>query len=284
MCSAGVGPWLATWWRLTVRALRQRCREPRVGLPDRVRARDVARPRPTPARRPPRTDRSARRASPPPSVCLAVMTAGVAVAIVAVVALACALRGRWLAATLQVAPPAIAYATWYFTFGKSRIVAMPTDASAVPDYVKVGMSNALDHIVQWPNLGLTVALGVVVLLARRQLAPQSQLVRPIAMAVGSIVLFAINGLGRAALGTDQAKASRYVYIAAVLLLPLMLLAAAAVDGLRSRWSDPGVVAPRMGDPGQRRRVLRPTGLAALAAGCDASEDRGRRAVRLPSVG
>ena len=42
------------------------------------------------------------------------------------------------------------------------------------------------------------------------------------MAGGAVVLFAINGLGRATFGLEQARSSRYVYIAAALLLPLLV--------------------------------------------------------------
>ncbi len=178
----------------------------------------------------------------------------------------------------------MAYATWYLTFGRSRIVAMPSDVSAVPEYVQVGLSNALDQIVQWPNLGLAVALASAVLLVVGRLGIQSPLVRPIAMAVGSIVLFSINGLGRAAFGTDQAKASRYVYIAAVLLLPLVLLALQTLmtssrGGWVLGWSLLGwAIVGNIGAYFDQRDSRDD------AARGHPAEDRGRGPVRISSMG
>ncbi len=154
--------------------------------------------------------------------CLAVMSAGVAITMVAVVVGTLLARRRWLAAAIQGGVPGLLYATWYLGYGGSRIVSPPSDVSLVPAYVGTGLSNALDQVAQLPTVGLAAGLVLLALAARGTLGPLDRVLPALTMAGGAAVLFAINGLGRATLGLEQARASRYVYIAAALLLPLLV--------------------------------------------------------------
>ena len=154
--------------------------------------------------------------------CLAVMSVGVAITMVAVVVGTLLARRRWLAAAIQGGVPGLLYATWYIGYGRSRIVSPPSDLSLVPAYVGTGVSNALDQIAQLPTVGLAAGLVLLVLALRGAFGPRERVLPAVTMAGGAVVLFAINGLGRATLGLEQARSSRYVYIAAALLLPLLV--------------------------------------------------------------
>jgi hypothetical protein len=160
--------------------------------------------------------------------CLGVLTAGVAVTMVAIVGLLLVLRRRWLAAALQVVPAGVLYAVWYLGYGSERITTLPREVSQIPPYVQAGLATALDAWVQLPPAGIAVGLTLLLVTAAGLLGPIETLKPAIALAVGSVLLYSINGFGRASFGIDQARASRYVYIAGALLLPLIASGLSAI--------------------------------------------------------
>jgi hypothetical protein len=155
---------------------------------------------------------------------IAVATQGPGLFFVAGIAAALALdagrrRDLWI-----VAPAVLAYGLWYVTFGAAGIESHrdPFTLDAVrqlPDYVVTGVSNAIGHVL---GLGEQVGLVIFVILALGtawHIAGRAPL-RATAVAgfVGLVAQFALTGLVRAQLGSDQATAPRYVYIAAIMLL------------------------------------------------------------------
>lgn len=160
--------------------------------------------------------------------CLGVLTAGVAVTMVAIVGLLLVLRRRWLAATIQVVPAALLYGVWYLGYGSDRITTLPREVSQIPPYVQAGLATALDAWVQLPPSGIAVGLTLLLVTAAGWLGPIERLKPAIALALGSVLLYSINGFGRASFGIDQARASRYVYIAGALLLPLIAVGLSAI--------------------------------------------------------
>jgi len=121
-------------------------------------------------------------------------------------------------------PVGVALAAWYVAFGRlgAHPSPPPTAANlylAVP-YVAWGLAQGVAGIVGlggWIGIPLLVAaIGAVAWRARWGLDPFVA-----GVAAGLVAIFAVTGLGRAQLGWEQAGASRYVYLAAVLWLLLL---------------------------------------------------------------
>jgi len=104
-------------------------------------------------------------------------------------------------------------------------------------FVTTGMGAAFGAIGQAGvidvALAVVVALGGAFAWRQRQRSKRlSQLAVPVALLGGSIVFFAITGSGRLVLGTDTARASRYLHLAVAMMLPALAIAA---DALTTRW-------------------------------------------------
>ena len=118
-----------------------------------------------------------------------VMTAGIAVTMIGTVAIVLAIRRRWLALLPQVLVPALTYGAWYVAYGRSRINSPPSDLSLVPDYVSTGVSNAVEQLTQLPQLGLAIAIVIIVAVVGRR-ADLAGSALPFGMACGVVLLFA----------------------------------------------------------------------------------------------
>ncbi len=157
---------------------------------------------------------------------ISLMFSGLGPIMVAIAGLTVLLRSGWRRALLTVSVPAAVYTAWLLAFGLSRTSApLPHGAlSLIPDYIFTGVTSAASEITGLRVVGalLLVPLGwwlVARAGRRRESAPI------VALAAGAVLFFFVVGLGRVGLGVDEAMASRYVYISAVMLLPAAAVAA-----------------------------------------------------------
>ncbi len=192
------------------------------------------------------------------------LCSGVAVTMVIVVGLAVLIRRGWWAALVNTLPLAAIYAVWYAAYGADAKTSVTGRISAVGEFVTTGIGTAFAEIGHLPFVGLLLgALLVVGLVMAWTQGPLTRVRRraavPAAMLVGAVVFLVIAGYGRAAfLGTDAARASRYVHIVAALVLPAIAVAADALVR-RSRLLVPIVfVLLLVGIPGNISEI-RPTG-------------------------
>ncbi len=177
---------------------------------------------------------------------LGLMCSGIGVPMVAVAGVAVVLRrgfgraglGR---AALVVSVPGAVYLAWLLLAGRDGIGDRSIELSKLPAYLGTGVSNAFSTTLGSPLLALVAVAGLVGWMAWRRRLAVTSATPAFACAVGVALLFAVLALGRAGLGTAQAEASRYVYLAIALALPVvgLLLTDLAV---RSRAAGVAVVA------------------------------------------
>jgi hypothetical protein len=158
---------------------------------------------------------------------ISIMCSGLGPIMVAVATLSVLLRCGWRRAALTALVPAVVYASWWLVFRTTTTT--PGSAHALldlPNYVFTGITSAAAGITGLRFVGalLLLPLAAWLLLRARQRGDDAALV---AMALGTPIFFVVVGLGRVALGVDEAKATRYVYITAVLLLPAVAVALSA---------------------------------------------------------
>ena len=155
---------------------------------------------------------------------IAVATQGTALFFLAATAVMLALDpARWRRLWVVV-PATVAFGIWYLAFGSAAIAAHRdpftlAGLQQVPTYVVTGASYAIGRLTGWgEQVGLVLFVGLGFATAmhisgRRPLRPAA-----VAGFAGLIAQFALTGTVRAQLGITQATSSRYVYVAAVLIL------------------------------------------------------------------
>ena len=171
---------------------------------------------------------------------------GVGVSMVAAVGLCVLLRRRsWLQAAAVVAWPAALLVCWYVTFGRGATSGAenapplpPLGLGAVPRFAFDGLSNALEAGTGMRGAGAVLLLALVALLVRRPGLLSGRGAAAVACAGGAVAFFVLTGISRVALGVEQARVSRYVYVGMLLLLPLLAL---GLDVLLDRLQHPAVV-------------------------------------------
>jgi hypothetical protein len=171
---------------------------------------------------------------------------GVGVSMVAAVGLGVLLRRRsWLQAAAVVAWPAALLVCWYVTFGRGATSGAetapplpPLGLGAVPRFAFDGLSNALEAGTGLRGAGAVLLLALVALLVRRPGLLSGRGAAAVACAGGAVAFFVLTGISRVALGVEQARVSRYVYVGMLLLLPLLAL---GLDVLLDRLQHPAVV-------------------------------------------
>jgi hypothetical protein len=158
---------------------------------------------------------------------------GTGLTMVVVVTLVALLRRGVQVAAATVAIPAAVYLLWYAAYGKDassvRQLSFTTTLEVLPSYVWHGLVLAVDGVTGLAGAGpvLLVLLGLAVLRLARPSTPAWT--AALALAFGAVTFLTLTGMRRAGLGVETAGAPRYVYVIAVLLLPL---AALVID----RWS------------------------------------------------
>ena len=163
----------------------------------------------------------------------------VAVLVVSVYALLA--RGVRASATLAGAGAAF-YLPWYLLEGHSGLAGDDLSLESVgatPAYLWTGLANVWSATSGVPGVGLVViVLAVASLLQEAGQGPR-HLALSSACLAGAVGMFGLAGTTRAQFGVEQAMSSRYVYIATVLLTPLL---AAGVQRLLARSPSGGLVA------------------------------------------
>jgi hypothetical protein len=154
---------------------------------------------------------------------LALMCSGVGITYVVVAAAALALCGRWGRAVVAAAVPGVVFVAWWLAYGRDQESALPAPArTELVDFVWQGLVHVADSLT-----GLIGAGAVLLVVALLALSPAvarraEGWYLSLAAAGGAVFFYAVSALGRAGLGPDAALASRYVHVAA----PLVLLALA----------------------------------------------------------
>lgn len=164
---------------------------------------------------------------------LSLMMSGISVVMVGVVGLVALARWGWRKALEVTVPAGVAYVVWFMRYGEPAIEAQDQlhgTLRDIPRYVVGGVGGTLGEALDRRAWGsaLLVALALVVAWhARRWLrtAPEA-----LAMATGAVALYVVISQGRGAL--PQPATSRYLYLSAGLLLPVVVVAVASAT---RRW-------------------------------------------------
>ncbi|WP_370347796.1 hypothetical protein [Catenulispora sp. EB89] len=146
---------------------------------------------------------------------------------------------RFRTAAAALAAPVVAYGIWYPLYGARHadIARSPLSlkaASGLLSFVPTGLGSGMAGLVgaDWRQWWLGFAVFVLLFaVACRRGRPAAL---AIALGVGAIAQYSMTGLVRAQFGTQLAGTSRYVYIAAVFLLPIVAEALHDVPW-QARW-------------------------------------------------
>jgi hypothetical protein len=171
---------------------------------------------------------------------LALMCSAVGITMAVAVGIATLVRRGWRMALAHTAPLAAVFLFWSATYGRDAYGSSKTDVGSVATFVREALGAVFGGLGQVLGLGLLLALVVVVgvplAFTRRTWAEFRHLDGPtVGLALAAIAFVVTTGYGRALDATGlpgQATATRYVYIVAALLLPIIALAAAA---FADRW-------------------------------------------------
>jgi hypothetical protein len=178
---------------------------------------------------------------------VSLMCSGVGPVMVAIAGLTALTRVgiRW--AVIVVSVPGVVYAGWLIAFGlRAPASSLPRGSVAgIPDYMFTGITSAASAVTGLRAAGalLLIPLGWWLMTRARRRGKDAAVV---SMAAGTILFFLVVGLGRVGLGAAESTSSRYVYVAAVLMLPALAVAlsrmtrrhvlAAAAVALAIAWS------------------------------------------------
>jgi hypothetical protein len=172
---------------------------------------------------------------------LAILSSGVGASVIVGVAVAVLLRRGWKMAALHSVPLAVLYGGWALVAGAttSTTIGRPTPRVLL-DWVRsslVGTFLELGHfqVLTWLLLAVLV-VGMALVWGPGRVgtirATAARLSMPIGLLVAAPVFAATTGLGRWWLGDQGARGERYVYLGAVLVLPILAVAAEAIA---ERW-------------------------------------------------
>ncbi|MFZ6004096.1 MAG: hypothetical protein ACOYXM_09205 [Actinomycetota bacterium] len=164
----------------------------------------------------------------------AIMSAGIAVPMVATVGMSLLMLRGWRVAALHVVPLAAVYALWSSRHGDTSLLEPGPDTDKV-SFIWASMSSSVSSFSWWRGLGVVLSIGVALAIAslvvQRSTVTRAQVAIPASFAVGAIGYLYVVASGRAAFGADTARASRYQHVVVLMLLPLLGLAALVA----TRW-------------------------------------------------
>jgi hypothetical protein len=182
---------------------------------------------------------------------LALLCSGVAVTMIVIAGIVVFVRRGLKATLVYTVPLAVVYLTWLLTaarsdYGRNSVGSFGTMAS----FAGSGLAATLDAfgstpVAAWALAALMVC-GVLVAWRTRSLGPDWTL--PLSFAVGALVFLTITAYGRAS-GGGTVDQSRYVDVAACLLLPVLAKSADTI-ARRYRYAFvPALVVLVVGVPG-----------------------------------
>ena len=190
------------------------------------------------------------------------MCSGVAVAMVVAVGIATVLRRGVRVAAFHTVPAVVIYLAWYARYGRSatRFVGSP---SGTVSFVRTGLAATFGAIGQVTGAGVVLGLVLVAGLALlwEQRGPSSRAERfamPTALLLGALVFFITAAVGRTS-GQEVValpKESRYLYVAAALLIPVIGVAVDIVIRQRRALGVVGLLLLLVGIPGNVGAAVR----------------------------
>lgn len=176
---------------------------------------------------------------------LGLMCSGVAIAMVATVGVATLLRRGPRVAVFHTLPLIAIYLAWYERYGRSGAKFVGTIGQTVA-FTRTGIAATFTALGQVAGVGAMLAVSLVVGLALRSCARDAstrrvRLAVPTGLLVGALVFFVIAAVGhkRGQAVVVLPKESRYLYVAAALLLPVIAI---AVDQILRRSRPLGALA------------------------------------------
>lgn len=176
---------------------------------------------------------------------------GSAIPIVVATVAVVLVRHGWRKAALIAAVTGAVYLTWYVTFALQAVGGVDQGELgfhklfvAMPQFIGVMLVFGFGDVFPIPGLGFALLLGVaawmIILLVRRTRLPGAA---PAFVLFGAAALFALmSAYSRAVYSVPSGRASRYVYLITLLLLPLLGLALSRAVERVARGRRIGIVA------------------------------------------
>ena len=201
---------------------------------------------------------------------LALMCSGVAVTMIVVAAIVVFVRRGLKATIVYVAPLAVVYLAWYESYARANFAGTPRGSVAtMVGFVGSGLAATFGALGSSPvavwALAVLVVFGLAVAWRTRSLGAAWTL--PLSFAAGALVFLSVTAFGRAYAGPGAADQSRYVDIAACLLLPLLAKSADTIS-IHYRHASVAVLAVLL--------VGMPSNVAAAGPSTGSSTDRQAR--------
>ena len=171
----------------------------------------------------------------------AVMSSGVGVTMVAVVAVIALFEHGLKAAVIIGSAPAAAYLIWFGLEGRHAPAAAGEQGlwpalQATPAFLWRGLTGAVDVETGLTGAGAVLVLLLVVWALRHADLADRAWRDATVLALGAVLFISLTAIGRSGLGADNAAASRYSYIVLALLLPLAVVALDQLLGTHvTRW-------------------------------------------------
>jgi len=158
----------------------------------------------------------------------ALMSAGPGVAMTVVVVVAALLRRGWRVALMHAAPLGTIYVMWWAAIGRKSYVRHATLGQAAR-FMTRNLWATFRALGDLPVVGVALLVLLIVGLALIPAgrSPQRLGSAPIALLAGAPIFLFITGIGRGApvFGEQSSNVSRYLHVAAVLVLPAIAVAA-----------------------------------------------------------
>ncbi|MGH9126113.1 MAG: hypothetical protein ACRDZ8_15525 [Acidimicrobiales bacterium] len=159
----------------------------------------------------------------------ALMCSLIGVAMVAVAGFAVMLGDprRWRQALRIVSVPAAVFAVWFALAGRSGLHGDHQSLStvlAIPKFAWTALVSAFERTSGIPGSGTVLLVALIGWVIARSPLARERAAPAFAMALGTLILFVVIGLGRAGGSLNGALAPRYAYLAVALLLPVIGLA------------------------------------------------------------
>lgn len=136
-------------------------------------------------------------------------------------------RRRLLDAVLTAALPAVVFGVWWLLEGRHATGApepRPEDRWSIVEWAWRGLAHAAESVVGVPETGGFLVLVLLVWWARHLDLAWGRAALALAGTAGAGAFYLATATSRVSLGFEAAEASRYVYVAAALLLPAVALA------------------------------------------------------------
>jgi hypothetical protein len=190
---------------------------------------------------------------------LALLCSGVGVAMVIALAVATRLRRGWRVAALLTVPLGLLYGVWWAVYG--RVGAhLQHSSRTLADWIRHGIASTFGDLAQIPSggwlLAIVVVAGLSLLAARASVDgnARERWTAPAALACGAAAFLVISGISRASFGAGFAASSRYLYVVAALVLPLIGVAIDAMSRRSRTWGVISLAILLVGVPGNIGRA------------------------------